>query len=94
MKIDSRLTFTKVPFDQETEAHLVVDITAPAVSIEDQRPPLCIVPLIDVSPSMEWGNKIGYAKRSLLKLIDHLSANDYCGLVSFPVAGLAQLPVV
>lgn len=82
MQIEARLTYDKVRFDQETDAHLVVTVTAPESTAEDKRPPLCIVPLIDVSPSMA-GPKIEYAKRSLIKLIDHLSANDYCGLVAF-----------
>jgi Ca-activated chloride channel family protein len=82
MKIDARLTFDKVRYDQDADAHLVLSLTAPALSVEEKRPPLCIVPVIDVSPSME-GPKLVYAKRSLIKLIDHLSANDYCGLVKF-----------
>jgi len=82
MKIDANLTFNKVQFDQETEAHLVLSLTAPAVSIKDKRPPLCITPLVDISGSME-GEKLVYAKRSLIKLLDHLSANDYCGLIAF-----------
>lgn len=93
MKIDARLTFNKVQFDQETEAHLVLGFTAPAVSVADRRPPLCIVPLIDVSPSM-LGEKFAYAKQSLLKMVDHLSANDYCGLISFShIATLESKPV-
>ena len=83
MEIVSKLTFDKVQFDQETEAHLVIELQAPEVTIEeDKRSPLCIVPLLDVSPSMA-GAKLTYAKRSIIKLIDHLSPNDYCGLVSF-----------
>jgi Ca-activated chloride channel family protein len=82
MKLDARLTFNKIRFDQETAAHLVVTVTAPEATSEDKRPPLCIVPLVDVSPSME-GAKLLYAKRSLIKMIDHLSAQDYCGLIAF-----------
>jgi len=83
MKVEARLTYGKVRFDQETAAHLVVTVSAPeATTNEEKRPSLCIVPLIDVSPSME-GAKLLYAKRSLIKLIDHLSANDYCGLIAF-----------
>jgi Ca-activated chloride channel family protein len=88
MKIDAQLTYNTVRFDQENDAHLVVTVTAPdSGPAEDSRAPLCIVPLIDVSPSMA-GAKLVYAKRSLIKLIDHLSANDYCGLVAF--SGTAQ----
>lgn len=82
MKMNARLTFDKIQSDQDVVAHLVLSLTAPPVNVEDKRPPLCIVPLIDVSPSMQ-GEKLMYAKRSLLKLIDHMAPNDYCGLVSF-----------
>ena len=82
MKVEAQLTYDKIRFDQETDAHLVVTVTAPESTTEHKRAPLCIVPLIDISPSME-GPKIAYAKRSVIKLIDHLSANDYCGLVAF-----------
>jgi len=82
MEIAANLTFNKVQFDKETEAHLVLGLTAPVVSVEDKRPRLCIIPLVDVSGSME-GEKLVYAKRSLDKLIGHLSPNDYCGLIDF-----------
>lgn len=82
MKIDASVTYSKVQFDKENDAHLVISLSAPAVSAEAKRPPLCIIPLIDVSGSMQ-GEKLIYAKRSIIKLIDHLSANDYCGIVTF-----------
>lgn len=87
MQIEARLTFDKVQFDQDNTAHLVVSVTAPPIKVEEQRPSICIVPVIDVSPSME-GPKLEYAKRSLIKLIEHLSPNDYCGLVKF--SGIAE----
>jgi Ca-activated chloride channel family protein len=82
MKIEAQLTYETIRFDQETAAHLVVTVTAPESTEEHKRPSLCVVPLIDISPSMA-GAKFEYAKRSLIKLIEHLSANDYCGLVAF-----------
>ena len=93
MKIDARLTFNKVQFDRDADAHLVLSLTAPAVTGDAKRPPLCFVPLIDVSPSME-GDKLAYAKKSLNKLIDHLTPNDYCGLIQFSYdAKVLQKPV-
>lgn len=93
MKIDARLTLTKVRFDQAAEAHLVLSLTAPTLNVEAKRPPLCIVPLIDLSSSME-GEKLSYAKRSLLKLIDHLTPNDYCGLITFAYQSeIVQKPI-
>ena len=82
MKIEARLTYDKVRFDQEFDAHLVVSVTAPTVAVSDKRAPLCIIPVIDVSPSMA-GPKFEYAKKSVLKLIDNLQGGDYCGLLKF-----------
>jgi len=83
MKVEARLTFDKFRHDQSHDAHLVVSLTAPALkAAEDKRQSLCIIPVIDVSPSM-IGPKFEYAKRSILKLIDHLAPGDYCGLIQF-----------
>ena len=82
MKIQANLTRSRVQYDQENEGHLVVSMVAPPMSTDVTRPTLCIVPVIDVSPSMQ-GSKLAYAQRSILKLIDHLGAGDYCGLIQF-----------
>lgn len=86
MKLAAQLTYDTVRFDQDTNAHLVVSVSAPDSPAETtKRPVVCMVPLIDISASMA-GPKLEYAKRSLLKLIEHLSPNDYCGLVAFDSA--------
>ena len=81
MKIQAALTFDKIRHDQETDAHLVISLTAPTKDGE-ARAPICVVPVIDVSGSMS-GAKLEYAKRSALKLIDHLRPGDYTGLIAF-----------
>jgi Ca-activated chloride channel family protein len=82
MKIDARLTFDKIRHDQDKTAHLVLTLTAPTKAGEEARQNLCVVPVIDVSGSMA-GEKLEYAKRSALKLIDHLKPGDVCGLIAF-----------
>lgn len=96
METRANLTFDKIRYDQENTAHLVVSLTAP-VCAAAKRPPLCVVPVIDVSPSMEEGDgsKLRYAKKSLIKLIEHLSPQDYCGLIKFSAtAETVQRPVL
>ena len=95
MQVDARLTFDRIRHDEDFDAHLVVSLTAPAMEEGDnKRQPLCIVPVIDVSPSMEWNQKFEYAKRSILKLIDHLAPGDYCGLIQFSrIAEVVAEPV-
>ncbi len=81
MKIEAALTYDKIRHDQDHNAHLVISLTAPAKAGEE-RAPICVVPVIDVSGSM-GGGKLEYAKRSAIKLIDHLRPGDYTGLVAF-----------
>lgn len=82
MEIKSQFTFDQVRFDQDSNIHLVLSLTAPKSDWQAQRKPLCIIPVLDISGSMS-GAKLDYAKQSILKLIDHLSPQDYLGLVSF-----------
>ena len=82
MKITTAFTFDKVDFSKENEIHAVVTLTAPKIDWEKKRAPICVIPVIDVSTSMA-GEKIDYAKQTILKLIDNLAPGDYCGLVAF-----------
>lgn len=82
MKTNSRFTFDALSFERDNDVHLVVSLTAPKIDWQTKRPRVCIIPVIDVSPSM-MGEKLEYAKQSVLKLIDHLQPGDYCGIVAF-----------
>jgi Ca-activated chloride channel homolog len=84
MKLDlaARLSFDSVQFDKNNDAHLVVTLKAPKLDWQSKRPRVCIIPVIDISPSMD-GEKIMYAKQSVMKLIDHLQPGDFCGIVAF-----------
>jgi Ca-activated chloride channel family protein len=75
-------THDKVRFDKTHNIHLVLSLKAPKLDWETKRPPVCIIPIIDVSGSMA-GEKLDYAKKTLLKLVDHLKPGDYCGLGAF-----------
>jgi Ca-activated chloride channel homolog len=91
MLLNPRFTFEKVRFDQATDLHLVVSVTAPKSDWQTHRPPLCIIPAVDRSGSM-IGMKMDYTKRSLTKLIDHLTAEDTFGLVSFATDSSIDFP--
>ncbi|HET9596582.1 MAG TPA: VWA domain-containing protein [Anaeromyxobacteraceae bacterium] len=82
MKTTARLTHDKVRFDQSRDLHLVASLEAPSLRWQEQRPRVCIIPVIDVSGSMQ-GPKLHHAKQSVLKLIDHLAPGDLCGVVTF-----------
>jgi Ca-activated chloride channel family protein len=82
MKLSTAFTFDKVQFDQDNKTHMVFSLTAPKLDWEAKRPPLVIVPVIDISGSMD-GDKLDYAKKSVIKMLDHLKPGDYAGLVTF-----------
>lgn len=82
MKIQAKFTHDKVRFDKTNDIHLVLSLKAPKLDWEAKRPAVCIIPIIDVSGSMA-GEKLDYAKKTLLKLVDHLKPGDYCGLGAF-----------
>ncbi len=82
MKTIARLPFSKVRFDLPFRTHLAVTLEAPHVEWETARPPVCVVPVIDVSGSMD-GEKLEKARRSVQKLIDQLAPGDRCGVVTF-----------
>lgn len=82
MKITTNFTFDKVDHSKENDIHAVITLKAPKIEWEKKRAPICVIPVIDVSGSMA-GDKLEYAKQSVLKLIDNLAPGDYCGLVAF-----------
>jgi Ca-activated chloride channel family protein len=82
MKTTSRLTFEKVASNVPKELHLVVELRAPHIDWQKRRSPVCVLPVIDVSGSMQ-GSKLHYAKQSVMKLVDHLAPGDFCGVVTF-----------
>jgi uncharacterized protein YegL len=92
MELNTQFTFEKVRFDQDTDLHLVLGLKAPKTNWQQTRPPLCVIPVVDISGSM-GGDKLHYAKQSLLKLIDHLSPTDQCGLVVFSSDARIEAPV-
>ena len=91
MDITAKFTRQNYLHSTTSKANLVISLTAPVIDGK-QRPPLCVLPVLDTSGSMQ-GQKIEYAKKSILKLIEHLGANDFAGLVVFgPSAELVVPP--
>ena len=82
MRATAHLTFDRIRFDHAKDLHLVVELRAPAIDWQRRRQPLCIVPVVDVSGSMR-GDKLHYARQSVMKLVDHLAPGDLCGLLAF-----------
>ena len=82
MKTTVRLPYSKVRFDLPFRTHLAFTLEAPPVASGAPRPPVCVVPVVDVSGSMN-GEKLEKARRSVQLLIDQLAPGDRCGIVTF-----------
>lgn len=82
MKLSANFDYTLVNHTQDNKAHLVISLEAPEIDWVKQRPKICILPVLDVSGSMQ-GHKLQYAKDSLKKLIEQLAPGDYSGLALF-----------
>ncbi|WP_242333379.1 VWA domain-containing protein [Anaeromyxobacter sp. SG66] len=93
MKTTARLTHEKIRFDESKDLHLLLELQAPAVDWQSRRPPVCVLPVVDVSGSMQ-GAKLAYAKQSVTKLVDHLAPGDFCGLVVFTTEVTVVAPPV
>lgn len=72
---------SKLAHDQDNELHALLTFNPPAVD-EEERAPIDIAVVLDRSGSMD-GEKIDYAKRSLLKLVEHLKPQDTLSLTVF-----------
>jgi Ca-activated chloride channel homolog len=79
--LGTRLEYSKVAFDRKHTVHLLVTLEGKSLD-EDKRKPLSIGVAIDCSGSM-GGEKIEYAKKSLLKLVEHLTSKDTLSIVGF-----------
>ena len=82
MEISARLSHQKLDHSKENTPHLVVSLKAPTLDWVNKRPSLCVVPVVDLSGSMN-GRKLEAAKESLTKLVDQLQPGDIAGLVGF-----------
>lgn len=82
MEIQARFDLDKLDHSKTNTPHLVVSLRAPTLDWVEKRRPIAVIPCIDLSGSMQ-GEKLKYAKASLLTLIEHLQPGDVAGLVTF-----------
>lgn len=73
----------KVDFSKDGENYLLLTVTGKEMDTKEKRPPISIVALLDVSSSMSPEYKIGYLKKSVVKLIDNLAPTDRLSLISY-----------
>jgi len=81
VNITSHLEYDKVAYDKSHIVHLLLTLEGRPLEAS-QRKPLSLSVAIDCSGSMQ-GEKIDFAKKSLLKLVEHLSSVDTLAIVGF-----------
>lgn len=82
MKLSAQFDYQEVDHEKDNTVRLLISVEAPAIDWVAQRPKVCVLPVIDISGSMQ-GQKFEYAREACRKLIEHLKPGDYAGLVSF-----------
>lgn len=90
MRITTHLDLTVVPFDQDDEVTLMLEISAPS-PVRADRPPATVQVVLDRSGSM-GGARLAGAQRALLGLVDRLDPADNFGLVSFSDSAQIEVP--
>lgn len=93
MKTNAQLAAQSFRFDKPIKTHLVVSFLAPPLEEKAKRPPVCVIPVVDISGSMN-GPKLEQAKQSVMKLISHLGPQDRCGVVVFSSEATVVSPPV
>lgn len=82
MGVEVKLDLDKVVYDKNRTIYMMTSLTAPDVSQDAKRNPLCVCAVIDRSGSMS-GSKIENVRKSVWKMIDHMTDEDSLGLVFF-----------
>lgn len=82
MQFSAKFDYSKVLGTKAHTLNLLVTAEAPVIDWQTQRKPLNLIAVIDESGSM-GGQKIEYAKKSLMKLADHLTGQDRLTVIAF-----------
>lgn len=82
MKISTTFDYQKIQFNKKNEVILMTSIKAPKVKKANERAPLNLSLVLDISGSMS-GQKIEKLKSSVCTLVDQLSDRDTVGVTVF-----------
>ena len=82
MQLSTRLDCDLVAVEQTDELTLLVELTAPTATADQQRQPATLQVVLDRSGSMA-GDRLEGAKTALLALVDRLDPSDNLGVLAF-----------
>jgi Ca-activated chloride channel homolog len=83
IKVNAKLGYPVVNYKEDGENYLLITVEGEELPDDTKRPPISVVALLDVSGSMSPEYKIGYLKKSVVKLIDNLKECDRLSLVEY-----------
>lgn len=91
MKLSAQFDYQQVDHEKDNTLRLLVTVEAPAIDWVAQRPKIGVLPVLDVSSSMQ-GKKFEYAREACRKLVEQLKPGDYAGLVTFGYKAKVVVP--
>jgi len=83
VSVGNYLGFEKVRFNKNVKNYLLLKLKGKEIDVDKERPPISIIALLDVSSSMSSEKKIGYLKKSMIKLIDNLRSSDSLCMIQY-----------
>src|SRR4051812_15738222 len=93
MEITCTPARARLPQGEGLDLDVLVRLRAPGAPKDRRRASICVVPIVDVSGSMQ-GSKLAAVQRALEKLVEHLVPGDHCGLVVFDSEARTLIPIV
>jgi Ca-activated chloride channel family protein len=82
MHVCAHLNVDVVALERDDEITVMLDITAPAMDVDQARPAATVQVVLDRSGSMS-GERLEAAKLALMRLVDRLEPTDNFGVVAF-----------
>ena len=82
MKVNALLDVNIVAHESSDEVAILLELEAPAIAVDAERPPAALQVVLDRSGSMN-GAPLDGAKEALIALVRRLRPSDNVGLVTF-----------
>ncbi|GAA3035266.1 hypothetical protein GCM10010528_15080 [Gordonia defluvii] len=91
MKVNALLDVNIVAHESSDEVAILLELEAPAIAVDAERPPAALQVVLDRSGSMN-GAPLDGAKEALIALVRRLRPSDNVGLVTFDDSAQVVLP--
>jgi Ca-activated chloride channel homolog len=82
MQVNAHMDVDVVAVEQDEQVAVMLELLAPALDTDEERPPATVEVVLDRSGSM-GGERLEAAKAALVRLVDRLDPGDRFGVVAF-----------